>query len=147
MMDAKDSKILGELVDDGRMSIVDIADRVGLPRATVQERLRKMVKSGVIRRFVAIPDYTKVGKQVMAYVFVAFGSGGRLSQRELAEEISKTPEVYEVSVISGGWDMLLKVRANSVEDIGKLVVDRLRAMNGVEKTETCLAFQTIKERF
>ncbi len=147
MVDAKDSKILGELVNDGRMSIVDIADRVGLPRATVQERLRKMVKSGVIRRFVAIPDYSKVGKEVMAYVFVAFGSEGRLSQRKLAEEISKTPGVYEVSVISGGWDMLLKVRANSVEDIGKLVVDKLRAINGVEKTETCVAFQTIKESF
>ena len=147
MVDAKDSKILGELVKDGRMSIVDIANRVGLPRATVQERLRKMVKSGVIRRFVAIPDYSKVGKEVMAYVFVAFGGEGRLSQRKLAEEISRTPGVYEVSVISGGWDMLLKVRANSVEDIGKLVVDRLRAMNGVEKTETCVAFQTIKESF
>ncbi|MDG6941307.1 MAG: Lrp/AsnC family transcriptional regulator [Nitrososphaerota archaeon] len=147
MIDAKDSKILAELVADGRKPIVVIADRVGLPRATVQERLRKMVKSGVIRKFVAIPDYSKIGKQVTAYVFVAFGAEGRLSQRKLAEEISRTPGVYEVSVISGGWDMLLKVRANSVEEIGNLVVDRLRSMSGVEKTETCVSFQTIKESF
>jgi len=50
-------------------------------------------------------------------------------------------------VISGEWDMLLKVRANSVEEIGKLVVDKLRAMKGIEKTETCVSFQTIKESF
>ena len=61
--------------------------------------------------------------------------------------MSKIPGVYEVAVISGEWDMLLKVRAGSVEDIGRLVVDRLRALKGIEKTETCVAFQTIKESF
>lgn len=147
MLDAKDQKILGVLLDDGRRPVVEIADELGLPRATVQERLKKMVESGVIRRFVAIPDYAKIGKQVMAYVFVSFGSEGGLSQRKLAEEISKIPDVYEVSVISGEWDMLLKVRAGSVEEIGKLVVDRLRGMKGIEKTETCVSFQTIKESF
>jgi Lrp/AsnC family transcriptional regulator, leucine-responsive regulatory protein len=147
LIDAKDSKILDELIKDGRKSIVEIASQVELPRATVQERLRKMVESGVIRRFVAIPDYSKIGRQVMAYVFVAFSNEGGLSQRKLAEEISRTRGVYEVSVISGEWDMLLKVRADSVEEIGRLVVDRLRAMKGVEKTETCVSFQTIKESF
>lgn len=145
MIDSKDERILGELVRDGRKSVVEIADRLDLPRATVQERLKKMVESGVIRRFAAIPDYSKTGRQVMAYVFVAFSNEGGLSQRKLAEEISKIPGVYEVSVISGEWDMLLKVRAGSVEEIGRLVVDRLRATKGIEKTETCVAFQTIKE--
>jgi len=147
LIDTKDSMILGELIKDGRKSIVEIAREVELPRATVQERLKKMVDSGVIRRFVAIPDYSRIGKQVMAYVFVAFSNEGGLPQRKLAEEISRTPGVYEVSVISGEWDMLLKVRANSVEEIGKLVVDKLRAMKGIEKTETCVSFQTIKESF
>ena len=147
MIDPKDEKILGELLTDGRKSIVEISDKLGLPRATVQERLKKMVSSGVIKRFVAIPDYSKIGKQVMAYVFITFSSEGGLSQRKLAEEMSKIPGVYEVSVISGEWDMLLKVRAGSVEEIGRLVVDRLRAMKGIEKTETCVAFQTIKESF
>jgi Lrp/AsnC family transcriptional regulator, leucine-responsive regulatory protein len=147
LIDPKDEKILRELLEDGRKSIVEIADGVGLPRATVQERLKKMVGSGVIRRFVAIPDYSKIGKQVMAYVFVTFGNEAGLSERKLAEEISKIPGVYEVSVISGEWDMLLKVRAGSVEEIGRLVVDRLRGTKGIEKTETCVAFQTIKESF
>jgi len=147
MLDAKDDRILRELVRDGRMSVVEIADRLDLPRATVQERLKKMVESGVIRRFAAIPDYAKTGKQVMAYVFVTFGSEWGLSQRKLAEEISRIPGVHEVSVISGEWDMLLKVRASSVEEIGRLVVDRLRATKGIAKTETCVAFQTIKESF
>jgi Lrp/AsnC family transcriptional regulator, leucine-responsive regulatory protein len=146
-LDTKDEKILGALQGDGRKSVVDIASEVDLPRATVQERLQRLVKSGVIKRFVAIPDYSMIGKQVTAYVFVTFSSEGGLPQRKLAEDISRLPGVYEVAVISGQWDMLLKVRAASVEDIGRLVVDRLRGMKGIEKTETCVAFQTVKESF
>jgi Lrp/AsnC family leucine-responsive transcriptional regulator len=147
MIDPKDSQILDELILDGRKSVVEISDNLGLPRATVQERLNKMIRLGVIRKFVAIPDYSKIGKQVTAYVFVAFRSEEHVSQKNLAEQISKIPGIYEVSVISGQWDILLKVRAGSVEEIGSFVVERLRSMKGIEKTETCIAFQTIKESF
>jgi Lrp/AsnC family leucine-responsive transcriptional regulator len=147
MIDSKNARILEELVRDGRKSVVEISDRLGIPRATVQERLNRMIHSGVIRKFVAIPDYSKIGKQVTAYIFVAFRSEENVSQRDLAEQISKISGVYEVSVISGQWDILLKVRAGSVEEIGSLVVEKLRTMRGIEKTETSIAFQTIKESF
>jgi len=147
MLDDKDEKILRELVADGRKSVVDISEELGVPRATIQERLNKMIRSGVIRKFAAIPDYSKIGKQVTAYIFVSFRDEESISQRALAEEISGIPGVYEVSVISGEWDILLKVRAGSVEEIGNFVVDRLRRMKGIEKTETCVAFQMIKESF
>jgi DNA-binding Lrp family transcriptional regulator len=147
MLDDKDEKILRELMVDGRRPLVKISDDLGYPRATVQERLGKMVKAGVIRKFTAVPDYAKIGKRVTAYVFVAFRNDENISQRELAEKISRMPGVYEVSVVSGEWDIMLKIRADSVEEIGGLVVDRLRAIKGIEKTETCVAFQTIKESF
>jgi DNA-binding Lrp family transcriptional regulator len=126
---------------------MDIADELSLPRATVRERLKKMMEAGVIRRFVAVPDYTKIGRPVMAYVRASFSSEDGLTQRNLAAEISKIPSVYEVSVISGGWDILLKVRVGSLAEIGRLVGDKLRATGGVDKTETCVAFETIKESF
>jgi DNA-binding Lrp family transcriptional regulator len=147
MIAAKDEKILNELIQDGRKSVVQISSELGLPRATVQERLKKLVGSGVIKKFIAVPDYAKIGKRVTAYVFVTFRSEEKVSQHSLAEQISRIRGVYEVSVISGEWDILLKVRAGSVEEIGTLVVDNLRAMKGIEKTETCVAFQMIKESF
>lgn len=145
MLDDKDQKILAELLEDGRKSVVEIADELQIPRATVQERLKKLVDSGVIRKFVAVPDYSKIGKPVAALVLVSFRSAENVSQRGLAEEMSRIPEVYEVLVVSGEWDIMLKVRAESVEEIGTLVVDRLRMMNGIEKTQTCVVFQTVKE--
>lgn len=126
---------------------MEISNELEVPRATVQERLNKLVRLGVIKRFAAVPDYTRIGMQVTAFVFVTFRSEEKVSQRILAEQISRIPGVFEVSVISGEWDIPLKVRAASVEEIGRLVVDRLRAMAGIEKTETCLVFQTIKEGY
>lgn len=146
-MDDTDRRILHELIEDGRKSVVAISDKFAIPRATVQDRMKKMVESGVIKRFVAIPDYSKMGIPVTAYVFVTFRNEEKVSQHSLAGEISKIPGVYGVSVISGAWDILLKIRVGSVEEIGRLVVDKLRAMKGIEKTETCVAFQTIKESF
>jgi len=147
MLDEKDEKILKTLIDDGRKSVVEISDELEIPRATVQERLKKMVETGVIRKFVAVPDYSKLGKGVVAYVFVSFRNEENVSQRSLWEQASKLPGVYEVSAISGEWDVLLKVRGGSVEEIATLVVERLRATKGIAKTETCIAFHVIKESF
>ncbi len=145
MLDSKDESILRSLLEDGRRSAVEISRELDVPRATVQERLNRLVNDGVIKKFAAVPDYSKLGLKVTAYVFVTFTSEERVPQRTLAEHISKIPGVFEVSVISGEWDILLKVRASSVEEIGRLVVDRLRAMKGIEKTETCVVFQAILE--
>jgi Lrp/AsnC family leucine-responsive transcriptional regulator len=144
-MDEKDAAILDALLHDSRMNVVKLSRQLGIPRATVQERIKKLVESGVIRRFTAKPDYKKLGLGVTAYIFVAFAGNVDISQRALAEQIANIPGVYEVSVISGEWDILLKVRTPTVEDVGNLVIDRLRALKGVLKTETCVSFQSIKE--
>ncbi|MEM0053794.1 MAG: Lrp/AsnC family transcriptional regulator [Nitrososphaeria archaeon] len=147
MLDEKDWKILWKLIENGRKSVVEIAYELGIPRATVQERIKKLMKERVIKKFAAIPDYSKIGKGVTAFILVSFSGESNLSQRNLAEEIAKIPEVYEVSLISGEWDIILKVRTTSVEEIGKLVIDKLRMMRGIQKTQTCVVFQTIKENF
>jgi len=145
MLDTKDQRILAELMADGRKPVVEIADELQVPRATVQERMKRMVESGVIRKFVAVPDYSKLGKRVTAYILVSFRSEENVSQRGLALKIARLLEVHEVSVISGQWDIVVKVRADSVEDVGLFVTEKLRTMKGIEKTETCVCFESIKE--
>ena len=145
MPDEKDWKILALLMADGRRSVVEIAKELSMPRATVQERVKGLIQGGFIRKFAAVPDYSKIGKDVTAYILVTFTREGSFSQRNLAEEIGLMPEVHEVSLISGEWDLLLKVRAASVKEVGSLVVDKLRMMKGIEKTQTCISFQVMKE--
>ncbi len=144
MIDAKDRRILDVLMEDARKSVVDISNDLGIPRATVQERIERMKRSGVIRKFVAQPDYSLLGRPVTAFIFVSF-MPGTVSQRNLGIQIGQLPRVAEVHLITGEWDIMLKVRAGSMEELGKLVLDKLREMKGVMRTVTCVCFNTLKE--
>jgi DNA-binding Lrp family transcriptional regulator len=53
--------------------------------------------------------------------------------------------VQEVHIITGDWDLLIKLRSESVDAVGKFVVDKLRLIKGLEKTLTCMVFETVKE--
>ncbi len=145
-LDERDLKILKALMKDARKSYSELAEELGLPRTTVQEKVRRMVEKGYIKSFTAIPDYSKLGKPATAFVLISFTPMMDISQRELASMIAKMDNVYEVHLISGQWDMLLKVRAGSTEEVGKLVVDNLRGIKNISKTETCFVFYTAKEQ-
>ena len=86
-----------------------------------------------------------MGLPTEVFIFVSFQSGLDISQRELAKRISKINGIFEVHIISGEYDLLLKVRGESLEEIGKLVVDKIRKLKGVGKTLTFACFETIKE--
>jgi DNA-binding Lrp family transcriptional regulator len=145
MLDEKDSSILEELMEDSRKTTKAIAKSLGIPRATVHDRIVRMEARKVIRKYTAVPDYSQLGLGVTAFVLAQFEPTQGISQRDTAEEISSISGIFEVHMISGEWDMLLKVRGSSMEEIGKLVIDRLRDVKGVSRTLTCACFNTVKE--
>jgi Lrp/AsnC family leucine-responsive transcriptional regulator len=145
MLDKKDSAILGVLMKDSRKTTKAVAKDLRMPRATVHDRIVKMEQRKVIRRYTAVPDYGELGIGVTAFILVQFAPREGLSQRDTAEEIADMTGIFEVHMISGEYDMLLKVRGASMEDIGKLVIDRLRDVKGVSRTLTCACFTTVKE--
>ena len=144
-MDSKDHEIIEALRNDSRKSFAKLAEELGIPRATLQDRVRKLLKDGVIKKFTIVPDYAKLGKQITAFVMVSFSPVPGLSQRELAKEIAATENVQEVYLISGQWDILVKIRVEKVEDVGKLVIDKVRGIRGVARTETCVSFECVRE--
>ena len=143
--DEKDLLILQKLRIDASSSVSEIAADLGMPRTTVQERIRKMVRGGVIKRFTVLLDHSKLGKPVTAFILVSFLSGTGVSQREAAEKIAQIPDISEVHVISGDWDIIAKARGESIQAIGELVLDRIRNVKGVERTLTCTSFVAVKE--
>jgi DNA-binding Lrp family transcriptional regulator len=145
MLDEKDTSILSALTEDSRKTTKAIAKELEIPRATVHDRIVKMEQKGVIRKYTAVPDYSQLGLGVAAFILVQFEAEKGLSQRDTAEDIASIPGIYEVHMISGEYDMILKVRGASMEEIGKLVIDRLREVKGVARTLTCAVFTTVKE--
>jgi DNA-binding Lrp family transcriptional regulator len=104
-----------------------------------------MLQQGIIKSFNVSIDYKKIGYNTEVFIFISFLTNIDISQRELAKRIAKLPGIYEVHIISGEYDLLLKARGKSLEDIGVLVVDKLRQLKGVGRTLTCACFETVKE--
>lgn len=145
MIDEKDEMIITELKKNARDSTKDIAARINIPRVTVHDRIQKMRQQGIIKSFNISIDYKKIGFGTEVFIFISFIPTPGLSQRELAQRIAQLPGVHEVHIISGEYDLLLKVRGRTLEDIGTLVVDRLRQLKGVGRTLTFACFETVKE--
>ena len=149
-IDDRDREILRILQRDGRASAREIAERLGCPQTTIYSRIKRLEELGVIRGYRAILDAEKLGRPTTAFILASFtyrtpGISETLDQREIAREIARFPEVQEVHIITGDWDILIKVKARDVAEIGRFVVDKLRMVKGIERTLTCMVFDTAKE--
>lgn len=149
-LDEKDIEILKLLQENSKRSSKEIARMVGSLIPTVYAKIKRMEDSGIIKRYKAILDAKKLDMGTTAFIFVSVsyrtpGEKKILDQREIVKKISKFPEVLEAHIITGDWDILVKVKAKDVEVIGKFVTDKLRKIEGVDKTLSCMVYETLKE--
>jgi DNA-binding Lrp family transcriptional regulator len=149
-LDEKDMAILYLIQRDCQLTAKEIAKRIDSPITTVFAKIKRMEQLGIIKEYRAILDPKKLNFGVTAFILASFSyRTGRpeeaLSQRAIAEQIAKFPEVQEVHIISGDWDILIKVKEKDVDSVGKFVIDKLRTIKGIEKTLTCIVFDTPKE--
>ena len=149
-LDKRDVKILKLLQNDCKLTAKEIAKKIGSPITTVYSKIKRMEELGIIRHYRAILDSRKLDKGTSAFILVSFayrpGSRERpLSQRDVAKQIAAFSEVQEVHIITGSWDILIKVRTDHVDTLGKLVMDKLRTIEGVENTLSCVVYETVKE--
>jgi DNA-binding Lrp family transcriptional regulator len=147
-LDEKDLAILMLLQKNCRMTAREIARKIDSPITTVFAKMRRMEQQEVIKEYRAILDSKKLNLGTTAFILASFSyRNGEtpLSQRVIAEQIARFPEVQDVHIISGDWDILIKIKEENVDAVGNFVVDKLRTVKGIEKTLTCMVFDTQKE--
>ena len=142
-LDDRDRRILTLVQRDAKLPQAEIARRVGLSAAAVNERLKKLESSGVIRRFAALLDPRAMGVPITAFVEV-FIEHPRL-EPGFIERVLKMDEVQECHHITGEFSLLLKVRVADMGALQKLLIDQLNAYEGVRQTRTVMALSTLKE--
>ena len=142
-VDAKDRAILALVQRDAKMAQAEIARRVGLSAAAVNERLRKLDLSGVIRRYSAQVDAQAIGVGITAFVEV-FIEQPRF-ERAFIERLLALEEVQECHHITGEFSLLLKVRVRDMEELRDLLLHQFNAMEGVRQTRTIMVLSTVKE--
>jgi Lrp/AsnC family leucine-responsive transcriptional regulator len=142
-LDAKDRRILHLVQRDGALGQAEIARKVGLSTAAVNERLRKLGASGVIRRWSALVEPAAVGAAVTAFVEV-FLEHPRHESTFLKRVLS-LDEVLECHHVTGEFSLLLKVRVADMESLQELLLEQLGSHEGVRQTRTAIALSTVKE--
>jgi Lrp/AsnC family leucine-responsive transcriptional regulator len=142
-IDQKDRQILESLQRDAKLPQAEIARRVGLSPASVNERIHKLEQQGIIRKYVALLDDQKAGSEITAFIEVFIehprheGPFVRLT-REL-------DQVQECHYVTGEFSCLLKVKVADRVALRELVLDRINALEGVRQTKTMIVLQTAKE--
>jgi len=148
-LDDVQRQILRLLQSDGRLSSKEVAREIDSPVTTAYARIKRLEELGIIGGYKAILDPKKLDRSATAFVFASFAypasKEGLTSHRRIAKEVAKHPEVQEVHIITGDWDLLIKLKGKDVDELSSFVMNDLRTMDGVEKTLTCIVFETAKE--
>jgi Lrp/AsnC family leucine-responsive transcriptional regulator len=142
-IDSKDRKILELVQRDAKAPQSEIAKHVGLSTAAVNERLRKLENSGVIRGWSAVVDARAVGATVAAFVEVSIEHPRH--EAAFLDKLLALPEVQECHHITGEFSLLLKVRVRDMDGLRDLLLHRLNGMDGVRQTRTMMVLSTAKE--
>lgn len=142
-LDEIDHRLLALLQTDDRTPVAELGKTLGVPASTLNDRIRRLGKLGIIKGFHAQLDPEKVGLDLLAFVFVGW-SDPETEARFLAA-IADAPEVQEAHHVTGAWNYLMKVRLQTTRDLEGFFADVLKKVPGVQRTETLIALSSPKE--
>ncbi len=146
--DELDLRLLNELRKDSRRSVRQLAKSLNQSPSTIYNRVKRLEVKDVIKRWTVNLDYSQLNLSTTAFILVklnTFVNGEILDPRKIAKEISKIKGVFEVHLMTAEWDLIVKVRAKNIKEIGELSMQKIRTIPGVEKTVTNTCFETILE--
>ena len=145
-LDEFDRKIIAALIDDGRITVTDLAVRVGLSKTPCQVRLRKLLTNGVIRGFHATVDPAKLGLDHVAFTEVKLSDTREVALGEFNAAVRRISEIEECHMIASSFDYLLKVRTADIRRYRIVLGEKISSLPHVESTSTFVAMETVKER-
>jgi DNA-binding Lrp family transcriptional regulator len=134
-IDEIDRRIVDVLRDDGRISVTELAERVGISRANAYARFDRLRADGVILGFGARVDARRLGLGIAALITV---TAEQPAWRDLRDEMLAMPEIDYFALTTGEFDMVLLVRAPDVETLRDVVLVRLQNLPEIRGTRTIL---------
>lgn len=146
-MDSIDRKILALLQEDGRLTVTDLAARVGLSLSPCHRRLRDLERAGVIRGYRALVNPAAVGLTFQALVFVTMRQEDRDTLLGFEAAVAGIPQVIQAQRLFGDPDYLLRIVTADLQAYQQLEDDVLTALPGVQRLNSTLVMkQVVDER-
>ncbi|MCL6493270.1 MAG: Lrp/AsnC family transcriptional regulator, partial [Ignavibacterium sp.] len=123
---------------------VELAKKIGISPPAMLERVKRLEKNGIIKRYVAIVDPLKVSKGIFALVSVSLSAHQLSSIDQFTRQIKILDEVLECYHVAGEEDFILKIAVSSIEEYEKFILSKLTKINGVSKVNTKFVLSTVK---
>lgn len=142
LLDEINLKIIDMLTRDASRPFVEIAKELQISDATVHMRVRRLAAAGIIRRFTIATDSRLLGYGHLAFMGINMKEG---SADEVTHRLSRLDEILEIHEIHGRFDLLLKVRARSLEEMRDIVVNKIRRLPQITDAELMAVLTTTKE--
>jgi Lrp/AsnC family leucine-responsive transcriptional regulator len=143
-LDALDRKILETLQADGRVSVADLAVKVGLSPSPCLRRVRLLEEAGVISRYVAVLDQRAVGLPVSVFVSIKLEKQKQESLDRFEKAIQRWPEILECYLMTGSRDYWLRVVVPDLDAYERFVKQKLTRIEGIASIESSFALQQVK---
>ena len=135
-IDDIDRRILKALVENGRLSNTELAERVGLTPSPCWNRVRRLEQNGIIRGYGAVIDASALGVPELIIVEVTLDRHDDSVLQKFGEAVASVPEILEVYLVTGDYDYLLKVAASDTRDFEEFLRNRLYSIPGIRHSKT-----------
>ena len=146
-MDEKDEKILKLLKENSKLTTQQISKKILMPITTIHNRIKKLEKEGIIKKYTLELDNKKIGKAIVAYINIVVDykllKEANISQHQLAKKLKQHEFVEEAAIVTGGTDIIIKVRSKNIDELDDFVVNYLRNIDGIEKTQTTVVLNEV----
>jgi len=144
-LDQYDHNILSILSHDGRISVTELADRVGLSKSPCQVRLKRLQQDGYIKGFRAELNAQLLGLEHIAFTEVKLQNTSEKSLEEFNQAVRHITEVEQCHMIAGQFDYLLKVRTKDIQAYRRVLGEQISTLPNVQSTSTYVCMQAVKE--
>lgn len=143
-LDAIDLRILAELQKDARLTAAQLAEKVGLSTTPCWRRVKKLEEDGVIMRYVALVDPSKVDLGDSVFVQINLEKHAEVTLDSFAEKVAAFPEVMECWLIAGDSDYLLRIAASGSRGYERFLKDQLLQLPGIAHCKSSFTLKQVK---
>ena len=144
-MDSIDLKLLSLLQSNGRMTNVELAQKVGLTAPPCLRRIRALEQAGVIRAYHADIDASKMGFSITVFALVSLKSQAEESLRQFEDHMKGLAEVRECHMLNGEIDFILKIVSRDLQSFQEFLTSKLTPAPNVASVKTSLTIRTAKQ--
>ncbi|GGK70988.1 Lrp/AsnC family transcriptional regulator [Amphritea balenae] len=144
-LDKLDIAILRELQKNARITVTELASRVGLSKTPCQIRMKRLEEQGYILGYIALVDQKKLGTKHVAFVQVTLSDTKTRALQAFNEAVREIPEIEQCHMIASNFDYLLKIRTTGMESYREVLGEKISSLPYVAQTSTFVVMEDVKD--